>query len=167
MKVVTILARLSRFLIVFVGLLSSRIIYAENGDLDKIPHKAVASGISGMQISQILGGLLLVLFVIFWGAWLAKKLKFGSKISGNGLIKIISYLPLGTREKLILLSVGDEQILISSSPQGITHLHTLQNNITFSDDETESNDSFATQLGNLLKNKSPKTNQPNNSKRRE
>ncbi len=149
------------------GLFISRIVYAENKILAKTAQTS-AGGISTLQISQILGGLMLVLLVIFWGAWLVKKLKFGEKISGNGLIKIISYLPLGTREKLLLINVGEEQLLISSGPQGITHLHTLQKNITIPVNAKATGSSFAQQLAHFLtlQNKSQK-NQHNNSADRE
>ncbi|HFB64277.1 MAG TPA: flagellar biosynthetic protein FliO [Aeromonadales bacterium] len=151
----------------FTQILLSQSLYAENNVLAKTSSSSVAGGISAMQISQILGGLLLVLFVIFWGAWLAKKLKFGAKISGNGLIKILSYLPLGTREKLILVSVGDEQILISSSPQGISHIHTLQKNIIIPENEAESTSSFAVHLSQILQKKSLQKNQQNDKKNRD
>ncbi len=112
---------------------------------------AATGGISASQISQIAGGLVLVVLVIFWGAWIAKKLKFGNQLSGNGLIKIIAHLPVGTREKLMLVMVGDEQILLASGPRGIKHIHTLQTPIVIAEKTAQNNQSFAAQLSKILK----------------
>jgi len=66
-----------------------------------------------------LGAILALIFVL---AWLIKRTgKF--QASGNGEIKILSALPLGTRERAVLLEVSGERVLIGVTTQQINTLH--------------------------------------------
>ena len=82
--------------------------------------------ISSLYLAKLTGGLLLVVFMIFGLAWLMKRLNL-SQHSQNGLLKVIAGLPLGTRDRIVLLQVGEEQILLGLSPGRIQKLHTLSN----------------------------------------
>jgi flagellar protein FliO/FliZ len=79
---------------------------------------------SSPYLAKLTGGVLLVVFIIFGLAWLMKRLNL-SQHSQNGLLKIIAGLPLGTRDRIVLLQVGEEQILLGLSPGRIQKLHTL------------------------------------------
>jgi flagellar protein FliO/FliZ len=81
---------------------------------------------SSLYLAKLTGGLLLVVFIIFGLAWLMKRLNL-SQHSQNGLLRIIAGLPLGTRDRIVLLQVGEEQILLGLSPGRIQKLHTLSN----------------------------------------
>jgi flagellar protein FliO/FliZ len=59
-------------------------------------------------------------------------------------------LSLGTREKIILLEVGEEQIVIGTSAQGIQHLHTLIKPIKVEDASNKTSVSFSEQFKKLL-----------------
>ena len=61
---------------------------------------------------------------IFLGAWLAKRMRNGGAFQG-GVIQVISGLSLGGREKVVLLRVADEQVLVGISPAGMRALHVL------------------------------------------
>ncbi len=69
-------------------------------------------------------GLILVVAAIFAFAWLVKKLNLNQQ-SPHGLIRIVAGLPLGTRDRIVLVQVGDEQILLGLTPGRIEKLHTL------------------------------------------
>ncbi len=73
---------------------------------------------------KLTGGLLLVVGVIFAFAWLVKKLNLNQQ-SSHGLIRIVAGLPLGTRDRIVLVQIGDEQILLGLTPGRIEKLHTL------------------------------------------
>jgi flagellar protein FliO/FliZ len=62
-------------------------------------------------------------------AWLAQKLRNGSRVRG-GLIEILSGVSLGTRDKVVLLRVGDEQVLVGVSPSGMRALHVIREGST-------------------------------------
>ncbi len=75
-------------------------------------------------LMKLTGGLILVVAAIFVLAWLVKKLNLNQQ-SPHGLIRIVAGLPLGTRDRIVLVQVGDEQILLGLTPGRIEKLHTL------------------------------------------
>jgi flagellar protein FliO/FliZ len=112
---------------------------------------AAMEPLSSPYLAKLTGGLLLVVVIIFGLAWLMKKFNF-SQHSQNGLIRIIAGLPLGTRDRIVLLQVGEEQILLGLSPGRIQKLHTLS--IPVIDDQKQvPSSAFAQKIDRLLGNK--------------
>ena len=74
---------------------------------------------------RMLGSLTLVLLLVAGGAWLLKRYRPGSRMSG-GQIEIIGGLSLGSRERVVLLQVLDEQVLVGISQDGMRALHVLR-----------------------------------------
>jgi len=58
-------------------------------------------------------------------AWVARRLRAGGMLK-TGLIEIVSGVSLGAREKVVLLRVGQEQVLVGVSPAGMRALHVLK-----------------------------------------
>ena len=106
------------FLTFLLYLPTSVLAQQESGNL------AVGEPMSSPYLMKLTGGLLVVVLIIFGLAWLMKRFNL-SQHSQNGLIKIIAGLPLGTRDRIVLLQVGEEQILLGLSPGRIRKLHTL------------------------------------------
>jgi|TARA_B110000261_G_scaffold157354_1_gene192295 flagellar protein FliO/FliZ len=79
---------------------------------------------SSSYLLKLTGGLILVVVVIFVLAWLIKKMNLTPQ-SQTGLIKVIAGLNLGTRERVVLLEVGGEQILVGLCSGRMDKLHTL------------------------------------------
>ncbi|MET0288043.1 MAG: flagellar biosynthetic protein FliO [Pseudoxanthomonas sp.] len=76
---------------------------------------------------SLLGGvfaLLLVLGLILGLAWLLKRMP-GSTFRQNEQLKVIASLPLGTKERAVVVQVGDQQLLLGVSAGSVTVLHTL------------------------------------------
>ena len=71
--------------------------------------------------------------------------------SGAGAIRIVAACPLGQRERLMVVAVGDEQLLIGVTPQGITALHALGEPLT--EPTAEASDSFAARLMQLRRSR--------------
>jgi flagellar protein FliO/FliZ len=71
--------------------------------------------------------------MIFGVVWLMKKIGYKGYGSSE-LIKIKSCLPLSTKEKLFLIEIGEEQILIGMAPGFIGHLKTIENPVLRSND---------------------------------
>jgi len=107
-----------RWLLLLTGLFSSAVL-AES-KLDTTPLEPL----SIPYLLKLTGGLLLVVTVIFVLAWLVKKFNLNQQ-SHNGLIRIIAGLSIGTRDRIVLLQVGEEQILVGLTPGRIEKLHTL------------------------------------------
>jgi flagellar protein FliO/FliZ len=67
-------------------------------------------------------GLLAVLALIFGCAWIVRRM--GGMSGGNTrAIKVVSVMPMGTRERVALIEVGGKQILVGVTPQTIRTLH--------------------------------------------
>lgn len=68
--------------------------------------------------------LSLVFIVVFIPAclWLLKKVQLAQMKLGRSDIKIVSVQSLGAKEKLMLVEVKDEQILIGVTPHNIRHI---------------------------------------------
>ncbi len=64
----------------------------------------------------------------------------------QGPMRVLSSLPLGTRERLLVVKVGEQQILLGTTPGRISFLCQLDKPI----DEQQLPQPFAAQLGKLL-----------------
>ena len=86
---------------------------------------APAVGSVSGQLTQLVLGLLLVIGLIFLLAWLMRRVqRIGP---GNGqVIELVGSRALGPRDRLVLVQVGEEQILLGITPGRITPLHVLK-----------------------------------------
>lgn len=87
---------------------------------------AEAPGVSSAAILQMLLGLLLVIGVLFIGAFFLRKLNGGMNFGNTGPMRIVGGLMISTRERIVLIEVGDAWIVIGIVPGQIKTLHTLQ-----------------------------------------
>lgn len=71
-------------------------------------------------ISQLLLGLALVVGLILLLAWLMRRVN-GASVQGNGM-KVLAALPLGQRERAVLVQVGQEQMLLGVAPGRVSLL---------------------------------------------
>lgn len=102
----------------------------------------------GGQMTKLLLGLLLVIGLIFLLAWVLRRMQQFNPRS-NQAIKLISSHALGPRERLLLVQVGSEQILLGLSAGRITPLHVLEEPVHLPDAEP-ANPEFAQRLMELL-----------------
>ncbi len=103
-------------------------------------------------------GLFFILLLIFSMAWFMKKMGY-SNLTGQGQLKILATLNLGQKEKIALIQVGKQQLLVGMTATHINTLHVLDESI----DEAEINSSnkishagkhpFADKLSVFLSNK--------------
>ena len=84
---------------------------------------APAAGAGGLMSVTL--ALLAVLAAIFALAWLARRVRtFGSR--GAGALEVLANLPLGPKERAVLLKVGAAHILIGVAPGRVNTLHVLE-----------------------------------------
>lgn len=103
-----------------LGLLSlSFFVFAEEGKLS-LSQPVEPSAYFG----QIMTSLILILLIIFVGAWLLKR--FG-KVNGiaNNQMRVLANMAVGQRERVVLLEVGKTQLLIGVTSSKISLLHEL------------------------------------------
>ena len=90
------------------------------------PHAAATAAPAGAGgLASVTLALLVVLAAIFAIAWLARRVRgIGNRV-GNA-IDILADMPLGPKERAVLLKVGTEQILIGVAPGRVSALHVLR-----------------------------------------
>ena len=102
----------------------------------------------GGQQFQLLLGLLLVIALIFVLAWVMRRVQRVGPNSGQ-VIELISSRALGPRDRLMLVQVGQEQILLGITPGRITPLHVLKEPVQVPEREQVTPE-FAQQLMKLM-----------------
>jgi flagellar protein FliO/FliZ len=89
------------------------------------PSVAASSAPSGVaSLGQVTLALGLVLALIFVAAWLMRRLRGFGK-TATGALDIIADLPVGQKERAVLIRVGTQQVLIGVAPGRVTTLHVL------------------------------------------
>ena len=106
------------------------------------------SGVAG-QLAQLVLGLLLVLGLIFFLAWMLRRVQQAGPAGKGQVIDIVGSRALGPRDRLVLVQVGNEQILLGLSPGTITALHVLKEPVQVPSTEQASPE-FAQRLMELL-----------------
>jgi flagellar protein FliO/FliZ len=76
------------------------------------------------SLGQVTLSLGLVLALIFATAWVARRMRGLNRASTDAL-DVISSLPLGQKERAVLVRVGKQQILLGVAPGRVTTLHVL------------------------------------------
>jgi len=114
----------------------------------------VGSGIGG-QLTQLVLGLLLVLGLIFGLAWLLRRVQHAGPRQGQ-VSELISSRALGARDRLVLVQVGNEQILLGLTPGRITPLHVLKEPVQLPESSQPATPEFAKRLMELMGNQKDK-----------
>ncbi|MCX8048648.1 MAG: flagellar biosynthetic protein FliO [Methylohalobius sp.] len=81
-------------------------------------------GVNPAATGQWWLGLTAVLVVMVLGLWLLKRLSQWS-LPGTGQIRILGGLSLGGRERLIVVEVGQTQLILGVAPGRVQTLHVL------------------------------------------
>nr|WP_220460557.1 flagellar biosynthetic protein FliO [Pseudomonas juntendi] len=117
---------------------------------------AAAPGSLGGQLAQMVFGLLLVVGLIFFLAWLLRRLQ-STAVKGGQVIEIVGSRAIGPRDRLLLVQVGKEQILIGHTPGSIEALHVLAEPVQVPENARQATPEFAQRLMELM-GKNPKDN---------
>ena len=112
--------KIGYFIIIFLYSIS---INAECKQINNNVHENAFS-VSVIDYGQIIYGTLIVLIILGVTVFLFKKLRINN-IGKNGLVDIISSYHITTKDKLLLIRVSKEYLLLGVSNGGISKLHTL------------------------------------------
>jgi flagellar protein FliO/FliZ len=75
-------------------------------------------------LGQVTLALIIVLGAIFAVAWVVRRMRgFGNRV--GDAIDVIADIPLGQKERAVLLKVGNTQILVGVAPGRVNTLHVL------------------------------------------
>ncbi|MGE6107240.1 flagellar biosynthetic protein FliO [Aeromonas sobria] len=108
-----------------------------------LPALAQANATAPSLTSWLLSSLMVIGLILVLG-FLLKKSKLTAQL-GGGQMKVIASLPLGYKEKLLVVKVGEQQLLIGVTPQQVNFLYRLEEPL----DERQPQ-AFAQQLGKLM-----------------
>lgn len=75
-------------------------------------------------LAQVTFALLLVLVAIFAAAWVARRMRSFNNRVGDA-IDVLADIPLGQKERAVLIKVGQKQILVGVAPGRVNTLHVL------------------------------------------
>ncbi|KPA93887.1 flagellar biosynthetic protein FliO [Pseudomonas asplenii] len=90
-----------------------------------------------------------MLAVIFVLAWLVRRVQQAGPAGKGQVIEVVGSRALGPRDRLVLVQVGKEQILLGLTPGTITPLHVLKEPVQVPNGEPAAPE-FAQRLMELL-----------------
>lgn len=96
------------------------------------PDMNFNAGLSGDSLLQVFTVLIFIVLLIFVLSVVLKKFNMLPGTSGK-LIKIISGISLTNKDRLLLIQVGEEQVLISACPGNIQKIHVLATPVEIED----------------------------------
>ncbi len=103
---------------------------------------------SGAHLLNVTLGLFLIIGLIFGISWFVRRFGQGT-FTANTHMKIIATMPLGTRERLVLIDAGGQQLLLGITPTQINTLHVFESPIVATPGEAN-NSEFARKLMAIL-----------------
>ena len=109
---------------------------------------ATSGSVAG-QLTQLVLGLLLVLGLIFFLAWLLRRVQNAAP-AANQVIQVVGSRQVGPRDRLLLVQVGNEQILVGHTPGSLTTLHVMAEPVAAPTNARPATPEFAQRLMELL-----------------
>jgi len=101
--------------------------------------------LSASNIMNMLMGLGLVLAIIFFMAWIVRRMG-GMQVMGSQQIKLLGGMSLGAREKVVLVQIENKRLVLGVAQGQVSTLHVL-------DGDYETNESSATDANSPFKEK--------------
>jgi len=138
-----------RALTALATLLASEAVIAAAAPAVPVTPPPGAPGSLGGQLAQMVFGLLLVVGLIFFLAWLLRRMQ-GAAPKGGQVIEIVGSRALGPRDRLLLVQVGKEQILIGHTPGSIEALHVMVEPVEVAASARQATPEFAQRLMELM-----------------
>jgi flagellar protein FliO/FliZ len=86
---------------------------------------------TALNLMSMLTSLIAVVLLILILAWLVKRLN--PQFGASAHFKIVRSMPLGARERLLVVEIDDKQHLLGVTPHSINYLYQLENPLPQSD----------------------------------
>lgn len=110
---------------------------------------------SGRHLVSVTVALIGIVALIFAISWFVRRFGHGG-FTTNSHIKILSATPLGTRERILLIDAGGQQLLLGITANNINTLHVFETPIAV-DNKADTQSDFSRKLMAILQQKSPLT----------
>ncbi len=98
---------------------------------------------------QVLLGLLFVIGLVFALAWLLKRVGQGTLVASQQM-KVVAALPMGTRERIALVEVAGQHLLLGITPTQINTLHIFDEPVDLDASGQSSTSDFSAKLKEIL-----------------
>jgi flagellar protein FliO/FliZ len=79
---------------------------------------------TGAELLRVVLSLAGIVAMIFVAGWLTRRAQARVRPGGRK-IRVIETMPVGVKEKVMLMEVGGTQLLVGASPSGLRTLHVL------------------------------------------
>lgn len=139
-----------QLLVIFYGAMRFASALADETEVQKQSAKVV----SYADVLQWVFALIIVLAIFAFFIWLLRK-SGNLSFAGKNQLTIVSGLSLGMREKLVLVKVGDKQLLLGVTPGRVDKLLELEGDSRLFQQQTDSDESglFGKKLQQVLQGK--------------
>jgi len=112
---------------------------------NSVSGEALSTGLPGNPIAEIVLALIGILLLICVIGWLVKRFS-GLAPHASQHLKTIAVMPLGSRERIAVIQIGERQIVVGITPSQITTLLELDKPL----DIPASGGEFARKLQSLM-----------------
>jgi len=112
------------------------------------PAAAPVEPVAMTSLLQVSLALIFVLLLIFGLAWLLRRMG-GVAQSGSGLVRVLGSVAVGQRERVVLVQIGQQQLVLGVAPGSVQTLHVLTEPLAEQAGE-DGDDGFAQRLHALL-----------------
>ena len=110
------------FFLCFVSLHSS---LASAAASESVAKKALDDPLAQGYLWRLAGGLLIILLLLGIAAWGAKRM-WGLQTKGSANLRLLGGLAVGQRERVVLVQVEGERLLLGVAPGRVEKIHQLQ-----------------------------------------
>jgi len=118
-----------------------------------VESKSALSGktsvVGGESVLSMVLSLVLILVIIFLLAWGARRFG-GMSFKGNTALKVVTGISMGSRERIVLVQVGEQQLLLGVSPGRVQTLHVLDKPIDTGSKDNQGSGLFSDRLKAVL-----------------
>ncbi len=77
---------------------------------------------AGEDVIGLLGSVLLMALLLGAGLWFMRRLRF-AQLSSRSDVEVLAQIPLGMKEKLLVVQVGEQSLLVGCTPASMQTLH--------------------------------------------
>jgi len=106
-------------LIIAASMVCAHVAHAAETAVPATPPSAVGAG----SMLQFAFGLIIVLGLIVAAGWFMKRFQVGP--SAPGTVKVIAGASVGQRERVVVVEVGDNWLVLGVAPGRVNALHTM------------------------------------------
>lgn len=114
----SLVIKISTKIVIVFSLLVSSLAVAQEVEQAKI------SVMSAANILQVVLSLLFIVLLIFALAWYMRRVQ-NISVGNASKLRVLASLAVGTRERVVLIQVGDEQVLLGVAAGRVNHIKTL------------------------------------------